>query len=127
MQGILEEDKATGTAKELYDEIKESLGMVPNFFKAMAAVDPIWAKTNWERAKHIMLKEGALDRKTKEIIAFVVSLMNKCEYCHMAHKAMALMNGVTEDELQEAIMVMELFQSFNTIATSLQVPCDISQ
>ena len=122
---LLQEEEATGKAKALYDEIKASFGMVPNFFKAQAALDPEWAAANWNRVKVIMLKNGALDRKTKEIIAMVVSLLNHCQYCHLAHKTMARMCGAKEEELQEAVMVMELFQSFTAIADSLEVPCDV--
>lgn len=123
---LLEEEQATGMTKELYEEIKASFGMVPNFFKAQAAVDPDWAASNWKRVKNIMLAEGGLDRKTKEIIAMVVSLMSNCQYCHLAHKTMAGECGATEEELIEAIQIMELFQSFASIANALQVPCDIT-
>lgn len=108
--------------RELYDDIKSSFGMVPNFFKAQAAVDPEWAATNWQRVKQIMLKESGLDRKTKEII----SMRNGCQYCHLAHKTMALMAGASEDELHDAVKVMELYQSFTAIADSLEVPCDVT-
>ncbi|MDT8336172.1 MAG: carboxymuconolactone decarboxylase family protein [Desulfurivibrionaceae bacterium] len=123
---LLQEEEATGKAAELYDDIRAGFGMVPNFFKAQAAIDPDWAFTNWSRVKRIMLKQGALDRKTKETIAMVVSLMNNCQYCHLAHKTMALMTGATEEELYETIQVMELFQSFTSIAASLEIPCDVT-
>lgn len=123
---LLEEEEATGKTAELYDDIRAKFGMVPNFFKAQAAVDPDWALNNWSRVKQIMLNQGSLDRKTKEIIAMVVALMNNCQYCNLAHKTMALMAGATEEELYETMKVMELFQSFTSIASSLEVPCDIT-
>ena len=123
---LLHEEHASGEARELYDEIAAAFGMVPNFFKAQAAIDPDWARTNWQRTQHIMLKPGALDRKTREIIAMVVSMMNNCQHCHLAHKTMALMTGASEEELHEVVKVVELFQSFTSIADSLQVPCDIT-
>jgi len=123
---LLNEEEATGKAKELYDDIKSSFGMVPNFFRAQAAVDPDWAALNWNRVKQIMLKQGKLDRKTKEIIAMVVSMVSNCQYCHLAHKTMALMSGATEEDLDEAVKVVELFRSFTAIADALQVPCDIT-
>lgn len=122
---LLQEEQATGKTKELFDEIQASLGMVPNFFKAQAAVDSEWAATNWSRVKQIMLQEGHLDRKTKEIIALVVSMLNHCQYCHLAHKAMAMRSGATSEDLLEAVKVVELFQSFNLIADALEVPCDV--
>lgn len=100
--------------------------MVPNFFQAQAAVDPNWLESNWNREKMIMLSEGALDRKTKELIALTVSLVNRCEYCSLAHETMAMMVGATEQEINEAKKVIELFASFNAIADSLRIPCDLT-
>lgn len=100
--------------------------MVPNFFKAQAAVNADWLELNWNREKAIMLSQGALDRKTKEIIALSVSMVNRCLYCSLAHETIAMMVGATEQEVNEAKMVVELFASFNAIADSLQVPCDIT-
>ena len=123
---LLQEDEATGTARELYQEIEAAFGMVPNFFKAQAAVDAEWAMLNWRRVKHIMLSPGPLDRKTREIIAMVVSVVNGCQYCHLAHQTMALMAGASPEEIDQAMQVVELYQSFNAIADSLQIPCDIT-
>jgi hypothetical protein len=39
---------------------------------------------------------------------------------------MALMVGASEQEINEARQVIELFASFNAIADSLHVPCDIT-
>ncbi|MGB9713119.1 MAG: carboxymuconolactone decarboxylase family protein [Dissulfurimicrobium sp.] len=67
-----------------------------------------------------------MDRKTKEIIAMVVSVMKGCQYCHLAHQTMALCPGATEKEICEAMMAVKLFQSFMSIADSLEVPCDVT-
>jgi uncharacterized peroxidase-related enzyme len=125
MSALLSEEDATGKAKQVYNEIQDAFGMVPNFFKAQATVDPKWLELNWQRQKLIMLTEGGLDRKTKEIIAMVVSMVNHCEYCSLAHESMARMVGASKEEIDEVRMVVELFSSFNTIADSLKIPCDI--
>lgn len=125
MSTLLNEQDATGKTKEIYDDIQRTFGMVPNFFKAQAAVDPNWLDLNWQREKQIMVAEGALDRKTKEIIAMVVSVVNGCEYCSLAHESMAMMVGASKEEINEVKKVMELFSSFNSIADSLKIPCDI--
>jgi len=125
MNTLLLEEDATGKVKQVYDEIQEAFGMVPNFFKAQAAVNPEWLELNWQRQKLIMLTEGGLDRKTKEIIALTVSMVNQCEYCLLAHESMARMFGATQKEINEVKMVVELFSSFNVIADSLKIPCDI--
>ncbi|MBI2440160.1 MAG: carboxymuconolactone decarboxylase family protein [Lentisphaerae bacterium] len=123
---LLSEDEVTGKAAEVYADIKAKFGMVPNFFKAQAAVDPEWLALNWQRVKHVMLSSGALDRKTRELIAYAVSEVNHCEYCSLAHETMARMNGATEQEVNQAREIIELFCSFNAIADTLRVPCDIS-
>ncbi|MBW6520836.1 MAG: carboxymuconolactone decarboxylase family protein [Desulfoarculaceae bacterium] len=125
MSTLVNEQDATGKTKEIYDDIQKTFGMVPNFFKAQAAVDPNWLELNWQREKQIMVTEGALDRKTKELIALVVSMVNKCEYCSLAHEGMARMVGASKDEINEVKKVVELFCSFNSIADSLKVPCDL--
>ncbi len=126
MTKLLSEEEATGKAKAIFGEIKGAFGMVPNFFKAQAAVDPDWLELNWNRVKKIMLTKGALDRKTKELIAMAVSLVNRCEYCSLAHEAMAIMVGVSDEAIIEAKEVVELFASFDAIADSLRIPCDIT-
>lgn len=75
------EDEATGRVKEIYDEIRESLGIdfVPNMYKLMAT-KPSFLEANWHRVKAIMVEPGRLDRLTREIIAVSVSAVVGCEY-----------------------------------------------
>lgn len=113
-------------AEPILEEIRRAFGMVPNFFQAQADADPAWLELNWKREKAIMLAPGALDRKTRELIALTVSLVNRCQYCSLAHETMALMTGASPEEIIELKKVVELFASFNAIADSLQVPCDIT-
>ena len=126
MAQFITEDQATGKTKEVYEDIKNTFGMVPNLFKAMAASDPEWLAINWQREKSIMIEEGPLDRKTRELIALTVSIINHCEYCSLAHEAMAGQVGASKDEINHAKRVIELFASFNVIANSIpDLPCDI--
>ncbi len=78
---MIEEDKATGRVKEIYEEIKVSLGtdFVPNMYKVMA-VKPDFLEANWNKIKTVMGKEGKLDPLTKEIIAVAVSSVMGCRY-----------------------------------------------
>ena len=120
------EEQATGEIQEVHKDIKNTFGMVPNLFKAMAAADPDWLAINWQREKNIMIEAGPLDRKTRELIALTVSIINNCEYCSLAHEAMAGQMGASKDEINHAKRVIELFASFNAIANSYQdMPCDI--
>jgi uncharacterized peroxidase-related enzyme len=124
MTELLSDKEATGEVCELYDEIRDRLGMVPNFFRALAAADPDWLRMSWNRWKTIMGQERELDRKTKEMLALAVSLVNDCSYCKGAHSQMAKAAGASEMELTELREVVELFASFNSIADSLDVSLD---
>jgi alkylhydroperoxidase/carboxymuconolactone decarboxylase family protein YurZ len=78
---MIEEDEATDDVKQVYGEIKRTLGIdfVPNMYKLMAP-NPRYLEANWHKVKAVMVEEGELDRLTKEIIAVAVSATNSCEY-----------------------------------------------
>ena len=84
---LLEDAEATGKAREVFDDIKATKGVdfVPNVWRSLA-VDPDHLESCWLRVKKIMA-DGALDRRTKEIIAVAVSITNGCEYCVNSHSA----------------------------------------
>lgn len=78
---MVPEDEATGRVKEIYEEIRQSLGIdfVPNMYKLMAT-KPSFLDANWHRVRAIMVEPGRLDRLTREIIAVAVSAVVGCEY-----------------------------------------------
>jgi len=49
--------------------------------------------------------DGALDQKTKQIIAVAAAHITQCPYCIRAHTKAALRKGASEQELMEAIWV----------------------
>ena len=49
--------------------------------------------------------DGALDEKTKQLIAVAVAHVTQCPYCIRGHTKAALRNGASERELMEAIWV----------------------
>lgn len=49
--------------------------------------------------------DGALDRRTKELIAVAVAATTQCPYCMDAHAKGAKQAGATESEVAEAVMV----------------------
>ena len=70
--------------KELYQEIENTLGFIPNAFKS-ASNDYEITKWFWQGVKTIMLRESSIPRSLKESIALVVSKNNSCSYCVGAH------------------------------------------
>jgi AhpD family alkylhydroperoxidase len=49
--------------------------------------------------------EGALEVKTKQLIAVAVAHVTQCPYCIRGHTAAALQQGATAEEIMEAIWV----------------------
>lgn len=49
--------------------------------------------------------EGALNKKTKELMALSISIVTKCEPCMEWHLEQAMLSGATEEEIYETIDV----------------------
>ena len=118
------ESEAKGKVKEIYDEIKSTrqISEVPNFWK-MLANDPNELDRTWNSLKEIM-KKGALDPVTKELIYVAVSITNGCEYCIKSHSAAAKKKGATDEMLKEMFAVVGLANKNNKLVDSYQVEID---
>ena len=120
----IEENEATGKIKEVYDDIKSSrhITEVPNFWR-MLANDPNELERSWNSLKQVM-KKGALDHVTKELIYVAVSITNGCEYCIRSHSFAAKKKGATEEMLKELFAVVGLANKNNKLVDSYQVEVD---
>lgn len=49
--------------------------------------------------------DGAIDRKTKELIALAIAISLRCDGCIASHARSAAINGATEAEVAETIGV----------------------
>jgi len=121
---IIEENEATGKVKEVYDDIKSSrhITEVPNFWR-MLANDPNELERSWNSLKQVM-KKGALDHVTKELIYVAVSITNGCEYCIRSHSYAAKKKGATDEMLKEMFAVVGLANKNNKLVDSYQVEVD---
>ena len=120
----IEENEATGKVKEVYDDIKSSrhITEVPNFWR-MLANDPNELERSWNSLKQVM-KKGALDHVTKELIYVAVSITNGCEYCIKSHSFAAKKKGATDEMLKEMFAVVGLANKNNKLVDSYQVEVD---
>ena len=50
-------------------------------------------------------REGALDKKTKELLGLVSSFVLRCDDCIKYHLNMCFDAGVTSEELEEGLMI----------------------
>ena len=63
--------------------------------------------------------DGALPRKTKELIAVAVAHVTQCPYCISGHTKLALRHGATQNELMEAIWVAAEMRAGGAFAHSV--------
>ena len=63
--------------------------------------------------------DGALEQKTKQLIAVAVAHVTQCPYCIQGHTRAALRKGATESELMEAIWVAAEMRAGGAYAHSL--------
>ena len=120
----VDEKKANSRVKKIFSLIKKerNINFIPNFWK-MIANDPDTLERTWESLKVIM-KKGALDPMTKELIYIAVSITNSCEYCIRSHSASAKKKGMTEEMLKELIAVVGMANETNKLVESYQVDVD---
>jgi len=56
----------------------------------------------WEKVVSLGYDNGAMDTKTKELLAAGISLVVRCDHCIAHHVYSALKAGATREELTEA-------------------------
>ena len=59
----------------------------------------------FQQFSRAVFADGALDKKTKQLIAVAVAHVTQCPYCIQGHTKAALRKGASEQELMEAIWV----------------------
>ena len=120
----ISENEATGKVKEIFDEIKSirKITEVPNFWKYLAN-NPETLERTWNTTSQVM-KAGALDTVTKELIYVAVSMTNSCEYCSKSHTFAAKKKGATDDMIKEMIDVMGIANQNNKLVEAYQVEVD---
>ena len=120
----VDEKKASGKVKKVFDNIKKErkIKNIPNFWKSIAN-DPETLERTWTSLKEIM-KKGALDPLTKEMVYIAVSMTNSCEYCICSHTAAARKKGMSDKMLKELIAVVGMANETNRLVESYQVEVD---
>ena len=120
----ISESEATGKVKEVFEEIKNArkITNVPNFWKYLAN-SPETLERTWSSLKQVM-KEGALDSVTKELIYVAVSITNSCEYCTKSHTVAAKKKGATDEMVKEMIEVVGIANQNNKLVEAYQVEVD---
>jgi AhpD family alkylhydroperoxidase len=121
---LIGEKDAPRDVKEIFDDIKRTRNVedVNNFWKALAN-HPETLKRTWDSVREVM-RPGALDEMTKEMIYAAVSIANNCEYCIHSHTAAAFGKGMTEAQYRELVAVVATANQTNALANAFKVPVD---
>ena len=91
-------ESATGATAELYRQIKQAVGSVPNTFAAIGAHGP-------DALRAILLADsvlanGSLSKRDQETVKLVISGVAGCDYCVAAHSMLAKLTGLRSDEVK---------------------------
>ena len=121
---LIEYENASPEVRAVFDDIKRTRNVpdVNNFWKALAN-HPETLKRTWETLREVM-RPGALDPLTKEMIYVAVSVANNCDYCIHSHTAAARAKGMTDAQHQELLAVIGMASQTNALSTALKVPVD---
>jgi AhpD family alkylhydroperoxidase len=122
--GLVEYADAGTEVRAVYDDIMATrkVDWINNFWKALAN-DPMTLRRTWESIKEIM-RPGALDPLTKELIYVAASATNGCGYCIASHTAGARKAGMTDAMFAELMAVTGMANETNRLASGYQVEID---
>ena len=88
-------EQANRQTKEIFSNIQQNVGRVPNLYAAMGnSPNLLSGFLQFSDA----LNNGVFSRKEQEAIALAVSQSNGCAYCLSAHTALGKMVGFSEEE-----------------------------
>jgi AhpD family alkylhydroperoxidase len=121
---LVQYEDAPREVKDIFDDIKRTRNLddVNNFWKALAN-QPDTLKRTWEVVRDVM-RPGALDDVTKEMIYAAVSITNNCDYCIHSHTAAAFNKGMTGAQYQELLAVVATAHMTNALANGFKIPVD---
>lgn len=110
---LVEENEANEQVKNTYEAVKKRYGgFVPGIYKAFAN-DPTYLESINRHIEEV-LSPRKVDAQTKEVIAFVVGVMNQCDFCINAH-AMNLKKrfGFDDEGVAEILSATAVWSEIN--------------
>lgn len=108
---LISDEEASPEVKQMFEQIKKTVGMVPPTIRAMAN-KPEYLK-NYLEKMNLVMGPGKLDRKTKLLLALTISTLNNCEMCITQYTNMSKGAGVTDEEIIELLSVIDLVGGTN--------------
>lgn len=113
------EGKLVGpSSKEVYREISEKFGLVPEWCRQIpeSAIAGFWTTQ-----RDFELAETKIPNKYKELIGLAVSGATRCRYCTLFHTEAARLFGATDEEIAEASTMAGFTMMASTFLNAQQV------
>lgn len=104
----ISENQASDELREEYEAVSSARGKVSNIMR-IHSLHPGTMHTHLDLYRSLLFGRSPLSRRTRELIATVVSSINKCDYC-VAHHSQAL-----EFYLKDHVLVRQLAENHHGV------------
>lgn len=95
----IEPEKASKEVKNIYQQVENNIGMLPNFIKTLANA-PIAAKAYIQF--NDLVVQGVLPVSLREKISLRISEANGCSYCVSVHCTLSKGAGLADEEVKDS-------------------------
>lgn len=107
--------------KQVIDEIEQSFGFVPSFFKLLPDE---YLGSEWDLQKRITLEETHIPNKYKELMGLAVAAVTRCKYCTYYHTVAAKLFGAMDEEIEEAMHYTKQVIGWSSYINGMQMDYD---
>jgi AhpD family alkylhydroperoxidase len=117
--------EAEGLTKEVYEEIMRTYGTPePDQIYQLMGHTPEFFAASWRRSSMLYGRDTKFTLKEKHIVTLAISATNNCEYCTRKHIVRMKELGITDEELIEVMMVMDLTNGYDKFVIGTQADTD---
>ncbi len=96
--GLVSDEEISGPAKEIFEVMEKKAGKVPKWMRVMANCED--TLTGFFSLFKSLMDDAPTNKLLKWKIAFVVSELNKCEYCVSVSRSQLSILGLEEKDLK---------------------------
>ena len=110
-------EEAEGLTKEVYENIMRTYGLdEPHGIYQLMGHTPEYLAASWPRSRHLYGSDSDFSLRDKHLLTLGISATNNCEYCVRIHTERLVQLGVTQQELVELMMVVDVVNGFSQFA-----------
>ena len=110
-------DDTEGLTKEVYENIMRTYGVdEPHGIYQLMGHTPEFLAASWPRSRHLYGIDTHFSLRDKHLLTLGISATNNCEYCVRIHTDRLVQLGVTQQELVELMMVVDVVNGLSQFA-----------